>query len=91
MLTFGPVNFWETLFVFAATAVGDFLWVLYIRRTNSGAALSAAAFSSFLILLGALVIVTYIQNSWYLLPTVAGGFVGTFATVKMDSKKKPRD
>ena len=90
MLNFSPINIYEALFVLVATAGGDILWALYIRRTNEGAALSAALFSSLIILIGALVITTYIQNSWYLVPTVLGGFAGTFLTVKIDGRKNKK-
>ncbi len=81
------INWLEVILIFLATAASDVLWVFYIRRTSEGKAVSAAIFSAFIILLGGLVILAYVNNQWYLIPAAFGAFVGTLITIKFDFKK----
>jgi branched-subunit amino acid ABC-type transport system permease component len=80
------INWLEVILIFLATAVSDVLWVFYIRRTNKGKAISAAAFSSFIVLLGGLVVLAYVDNIWYLIPAALGAFAGTIISIKLDIK-----
>ena len=82
------INWLEVLLIFFATTFSDILWVFYIRRTGEGKALSAAFFSSILVLVGGLVIVAYVGNQWYLIPAALGAFVGTILTIKFDLREK---
>lgn len=74
--------------VFVAMAVTDLIWVFYIRRVNQGKAFQAALTSPLLLLLGAFIVINYMENKWYLLPTLLGAFVGTFLATKFDSEKR---
>ena len=74
---------WAVL-VFVLTGVADFLWAIYIRRTNQGKAMASATTSALLWLLAAFVIVNYVENKWLILPGALGAFVGTYFTVKWD-------
>jgi len=76
------------LAVFAATAAGDVLWALYIRRIDQGRALSAGFFSALIVLFGGIVIAQYVENKWYMAPAAVGAFVGTLITVRRDAVKK---
>ena len=80
------INWLEVILIFLATAVSDVLWVFYIRRTSKGKAISAAAFSSFIVLLGGLVVLAYVDNMWYLIPAALGAFAGTIISIKLDIK-----
>lgn len=80
----------RALIIFFATAVSDVVWVFYIRRTGEGRALQAAFFSSAIVILGAVAIVSYVDNTLYLIPAVFGAFVGTIITIKFDLGKKKR-
>ncbi len=76
----------EAILIFLATAASDVLWVFYIRRTSKGKAISAAAFSSMIVLLGGFVVLAYVDNRWYLIPAAFGAFVGTILSIKLDIK-----
>ena len=82
------INWLEVILIFLATAASDVLWVFYIRRTSKGKAVSAAAFSSLIVLLGGLVVLAYVDNMWYLIPAAIGAFAGTIITIKLDIKNK---
>lgn len=77
----------ETLLVFFSTLAADLLWAFYIRRTTEGKALQAASYSAIIVLLGAIAVASYVENSWYLFPAIVGAFVGTLLTVGFDRKK----
>ncbi len=84
-------DWWKAILIFLATGVSDILWVLYIRRTGEGKAISAALFSTSIVVLGAFVILTYIGNNLYLIPAAIGAFLGTVVTIKFDLKNKIRN
>ena len=67
----------------------DIIWVFYIRRVSQGKALQGAASSAFIVLLGAFVVVSYVKNWLYIIPTLLGAFVGTFIAIKIDTSKRP--
>ena len=82
------LNTLRFLEIFTAMAVMDLIWVFYIRRVNQGKAIQAAVTSPILLMLGAFVIINYVENEWYLLPAVLGALIGTFLATKLDSRKK---
>ncbi|MFA6365497.1 MAG: hypothetical protein WCW78_03810 [Candidatus Paceibacterota bacterium] len=85
------LNISTSLLIFGATVLSDMLWAFYIRRSNDGKALSAALFSSAIILSGGLVVVAYVENNWYLLPAALGAFIGTFISIQFDKRKNPHE
>lgn len=62
--------------------------MFYIRRTDQGKAFQAAIFSVSITIFSALITISYVENRVLLIPIAAGGFVGTFISVKMDREKK---
>ena len=79
------LNLFKFLLVFIATGVGDMFWTFYIRRTGEGKALQASLFSAAIMIAGGIVIITYVEDKWYLIPAALGALVGTYFTVKSDS------
>ena len=84
------LDLFKFLLVFIATGVGDMFWTFYIRRTSEGKALQASLFSAAIMIAGGIVIITYVENKWYLIPATLGAFVGTYFTVKKDSSRLPK-
>lgn len=82
------LNWTKFLLIFLATMLSDIIWVFYIRRISDGKAVSAAIFSSLIVLLGGFVILGYVGNKWYLVPAAIGAFVGTIITIKFDLRTK---
>jgi len=82
------LNLFKFLLVFVATGVGDIFWTFYIRRTSEGKALQASLFSAAIMVTGGLVIITYVENKWYLVPAALGALAGTYFTVKTDSSRR---
>jgi len=73
--------------VFLAMVFVDIVWVFYIRKTTQGKAVQAASLSTLIVLLGAFVIINYVENLWYIVPTILGAFVGTYVAVKIAEKR----
>lgn len=84
------VNFdWPTgLLVFVFMVITDILNAYYVRRVSSGSALQAGLLSMSITLVAAVVTINYVENKIYLIPTALGALVGTYLSVKIDSRKK---
>ena len=82
------LNVWHFIGVFVAMAITDLIWALYIRRVGQGKAAQAGLAASLLLVVGAFVITSYVENHWYLLPAAIGSFLGTFAATKIDCRAK---
>ncbi len=81
-------DWFRAFLIFLATSLSDILWVFYIRRTSEGKAFSAGLFSALIVVIGAFVIVSYVDNKFYLIPAALGAFIGTIITIKFDIGKK---
>jgi hypothetical protein len=79
----------QSLIAFACTAAAEFLWVLWMRRTAQGKALSSATYGATLWLMGAGVVLSYVDNKWMLIPAFLGSWISGYLTVKFDVKKHP--
>ena len=74
------------------SAVGlDALWALYIRRSSQGKALAAASCAAVLLGLGAFNAISYLENHWMLVPAMSGAFVGTYATLRLEQRRRTHD
>jgi membrane protease YdiL (CAAX protease family) len=67
--------------VFAAVALADGLWTLYVAAIAAQRPLAASLYSSGIILMGAFVTLAYVRDRRYLLPAAMGAFVGTYLSV----------
>lgn len=70
------------LIVFLATVAVDFAWTNYIAAAAEKVAHRAAAWSSLIILFGAVNIVAYSQDHWTILPAALGAYVGTWFAIR---------
>lgn len=77
----------NSIVVFTVAAAVDAVWTQYIQAAARGKPLAAAIWSAMTILCGSFVTVEYIANKWMILPAVLGGFVGTYAMMKFNTKK----
>ncbi len=80
--------FLKTTLVFIAVFLTDTLWVLYVRRTSQGKALSAAFFGTIIWFFGAYVVISYIQDQKHIITAALASFIGTYYAVKHDEKRR---
>ena len=74
------------LFIFVVIILTDVAYVFYVRRVTGGRSVSAALISSFITLLGAVLVISYTVNKLYIVPLVLGSFVGTYIAVSLDTR-----
>lgn len=67
-------------------ALLDFTWALYARAVVKRDAMAGGLYSMALFLIGALVVVGYVEERWTLVPSAAGAFVGTWFGIKLESE-----
>jgi len=82
------VNFVTWLILFLVYLGFDVFYVLYIQAVTDVKPLRASLIGSVMYLLTAYGTIEYIDNFVNLIPILAGGFIGTFVTLKLGSKKK---
>lgn len=68
--------------VFVAYGLVDALYALYTLATVQRRALRAATYSVATYLLLGSGVIAFAHSAWYLLPAAAGGFLGTYLTVR---------
>jgi hypothetical protein len=78
----------SALIAFVCTFAAEVTWVLWIRRTATGKAMSSALLGAVLWLMGAGVILSYVEDKRMLIPAFIGSFIGGYITVKIDARKK---
>ncbi len=69
------------LLVFLATAITDWVWARYVGGIASQASLVAANWSVLVIVLGAFVVVSYVNDKRLILPAAIGAWIGTYIGV----------
>ena len=72
---------------FAATAL-DAIFALYTVAVINTKPMRAASLSLLTYTLEAVGVVNYVNNRWYLVPLGLGAFVGSYAVVKWEERKK---
>ena len=80
------MKWWIALLIFVANIMDDILCVLYIRRSASGDAISAAILSGVLTAIVAFSVVSYVKNKKYLIPAVLGSILGTYLAILFDGR-----
>ena len=79
------------LLMFTMVMVSDGLWTLYIQTTAEDKRLIASTSSAFIILLGGIGILIYVNNPWMLIPEMFGAFVGSYVVMTYRAKKKKQE
>ncbi len=69
------------LLVFLSTLLADVAWTRYTLAVTERRALLAAIWSAAIVLFGAFNIVTYVHDSWAIVPAAIGAFAGTWWAV----------
>jgi hypothetical protein len=75
-------SWWTAGLVFVVYVVFDVLYALYVLCVSRHQPVYAAGISSILYSLGAVGVMHYLHNTWYLLPLACGAFLGTYIAVK---------
>lgn len=84
------INWLTWLGLFVVSLVIDAVYVLYTVSVMNAKPLTAANMSILSYLLGAIGVVSYVDNKLNLIPLALGAFIGTYIVVKWESNKKNR-
>ena len=71
------------LLVFALMFICDVIWAAYFRFINDKQAMPASICGVLIYLFGSLVTIKWMEDSRFLIPAMAGAFLGTYITVKV--------
>jgi len=66
-------------------------YALYVLNVSNGRIVIAAVFGELVVLCGAVITINYIDNHWLLAPLIAGGFLGTLASLKISNLFNPKE
>ena len=77
-------------YILAFFAVGllDFIWAIYTRKVTAGHALHAGLYASVIFAVNAYVVDSFIKDNAVVIPAVMGAFVGTYAAITWDKRRK---
>ena len=70
------------LAVFITAALADVAWASWTMHAGERRAAAAATWGVGIVLLGSVAVRAYVDSAWYLIPTCAGAWVGTYVTVR---------
>lgn len=72
-------NLWyKSALVVGAMGLSDFFWARYITRIAESSAIEASNWGVLVVLLGAFVVVSYVEDRRLILPACVGAWVGTY-------------
>ena len=71
--------------VFCAMTLTDFVWARYTKAIADGRIWPASSLSVAIIMCGAYVTTSYVENHWNLIPAGLGAFAGTWISMKWDT------
>lgn len=75
-------NFYlKAIGIFVATGIGDFVWAKYIASITTSTPLIASTWATITLVLGAFVVISYVQDKRMLIPAAIGAFIGTYLAV----------
>ena len=84
------INFWHALLVFIVSAIADVTWAQWTLNANKHRAFAAAAWGVGIVVLGAVNVDAYVRSLWYVVPSAAGAFIGTYWIVLRENNNKQR-
>lgn len=73
---------WQAIYSFAAMVALDLVWAAYTIKVQKKKPALAGLYASAIMLINAVVTISYVTEPWMLLPVAAGAFVGTFLGVR---------
>lgn len=84
------MNFWLLFIVVVVSFAVNFFNARYIKYISENKILLAAVYSELVVLAYSFNILTYIENKWYLVPMIIGGFAGTLLSTRKINKSEKK-
>ena len=84
------MTFWlQFIAVFVSLVIVDICWARYMAHANAGNPAKAGMWSALIMVGGAYVTVSYVDDHRLFLAAVLGAFCGTFVAVRWGKKDAP--
>ena len=80
--------FLDMMVTFLGMIALDFIWGFYTRRITEGRALHASLYALFITALNGIVVINFVREPALLVAAMAGAFIGTYLSVKIDHKEE---
>lgn len=75
-------NLWvKCSYVVVATGLSDYVWARYIHTVADSQRFEASIWSAIVVVLGAVVITSYVDDRRLILPAGIGAFIGTYLAI----------
>lgn len=71
--------------IFALALCINFLYAMYVKCISEDKMLKAAIYGECFVIVNAIIVINYVNNHWYLVALVLGGFLGTMLTKQICS------
>ena len=72
---------WRAGSVAVSMAISDYMWAKYISTVASASAFAAASYGMVVVVLGAYIIVSYVEDKRMIAPAALGAWIGTYLAV----------
>jgi uncharacterized membrane protein YfcA len=72
----------NTIVAFASTFLLDLAWVFYTRTIAAGRVYPASLWSAVIYAMGALVVLSYVNDHWAIIGAMGGAFCGTWTAMR---------
>lgn len=73
---------WQIIYSFFAMVLLDVVWAAYTLKVQGKKPALAGMYASAIMIINAIVTISYVTEPWMLLPVAAGAFVGTYLGVR---------
>jgi hypothetical protein len=73
---------WQAIYSFFAMVALDLVWAAYTLKVQAKKPALAGVYASAIMLINALVTISYVTEPWMLVPVAAGAWVGTYLGVR---------
>ncbi len=79
----------KMLLILLAMIVVDIVWTIYISSVALKKPMLAGIASSVSLVINSFVVVSFVNNYWYIVPACIGTFIGTYVAVNWVKHRQP--
>lgn len=85
----------EAILPFIAVFIGvfftDVCWTFYLLKVEERKSFQASTWAMLVYLMGAIIVRSYVENVWLIVPAIFGSFIGTYVVMEYNRKKELKD
>lgn len=81
----------KVIAVFIGVFFTDVCWTFYLLKVQERKSLQASIWATLLYFMGAMIVTTYVEDRWLIIPAVFGSFIGTYVVIEYKRKKELKE